>query len=250
MCARLAVLAVVLGFVGLTNKGCDFDVLTSKTKDFVASGLIALMNSPAFLRQVNTAVQSQIPDTVEVNESVQVKQSGVELSAKMTHCTGLKSIQIKGFSKPNGTDAISRDSNGDMLASLSADVEIGGITCGGKTRAEVSAFFLNQGFDSEMSATMNVGQLVLSVSGTLVPGSGLNAGNMCLVVSDFNMDVEQDDITWSDVNMGFPGIPLSLPDSLVDSVWNRLPLDAVIGHVEAVVSEAIHLELSSLPLCV
>merc|ERR1711879_410335 len=106
----------------------------------LASSVMAMVQSDAFLATINGFVANTLPDKIPNLENIEhsgsTKLSFFDMSynAQLLECKGLKTLEITEFIKLE--DMVKRDASGDMIVSLGATLGIQGITCSGSANMD------------------------------------------------------------------------------------------------------------------
>merc|ERR1712061_261105 len=126
----------------------------------------------------------------------------------------------------------------------------GSISCGGNAHAGGSACGIGMNANADDMSRVSVSKIDASISATLEAGTGANEGKKCLNVKSITGNVQQSAITWSNFRLKFSGLPISIPDSLLDSIWDRLPLENTIDGLVDEVIGTLKAELDKIDLCI
>jgi hypothetical protein len=205
------------------------------------------LNAPELIKDLNTKIQSGVPDKLtfsnikmSTNAPDQCKMKapaflgggcacmvGYDVSGRLSSCSGLNSIQLLKWDL-EGDGLLRGDGFDTLSAAIGAHMKVGGVSCKGTSLTNVNTCGVKSNFAGTMAATMAVRRIVGRVSAKVAQG---DKGEMCLKDIRVSGDAGQDDISWKDVSVKLGNMPFPLPNAFVNNVWNMLPLDSVINNL-------------------
>merc|ERR550525_65225 len=110
------------------------------------------------------------------------------------------------------------------------------MSCQGKASASVSACDIPITVKGSVKAYANVKKSDCKMNGTI--------SNACLKIDDVDIHIKQEDVDWEDVTFEIEHFPVTIPKSLLDTVWSLFPfqslLNQLVGYVEDPVKDAIN----------
>jgi len=221
-----------------------------------------MISKPEFISTINSAVQTQVPDSIELSgvkgeshdsTKIEVWGAGCGLNYKvegeLTQCNGLRSVELLRLVDTNN-DAVTKNANGDIVASLSPSLRVGGVSCSGNGKASGSACEMTVGATAGASAKASVSHIGATVIGRMEQGTGANEGKMCLKILDIQGDVQQSAVTWSHTHMNWSGLNIHIPDSVVDAAFHAMPLEKPIDDMVGEAIGTLKTELDKMDMCV
>jgi hypothetical protein len=226
----------------------------------VTASLRTLVNSPQFLAEINNAMHTEIPDNYRdesllgrASKSVcalrvpRVCKFGVcagggckcsgnyEVSANLQQCSGLKTIQLLRMTDLNSSDFLQGDSKENLTAVIGAELGVGYVECAGPARAELSACGLSPSVSGSATLGLRVKKISAQISAKVVQGTGNNSHRLCLNVTKVLGKVSREDIVWERQELELGTLPgISMPSTLKETLWTKLPLDSVVNRIENV----------------
>jgi len=136
-------------------------------------------------------------------------------------------------------DLVERDASGDIIVSLGAVLGIRGITCSGSASLDV----MGVGAKADpFQAAMNVQNLAPKIIGKIAPKDG----KTCLRVSDVELEIRRDMVSWKDIQVNFANAPLQIPTSFTEKAWDNLPIDGLISSMNSMIVETLKTQLNNM----
>merc|ERR1719210_2245261 len=210
----------------------------------LTSSLMAMVQSDQFLATINGLIADQLPEKINA-EFVRYSDKlslGLNYKAQLLECTGLNTLAITEFGQ-GLADMVKRDGSGDMMVSLGAVLGIQGITCSGS--ASLDAMGVRAKADP-FQATMNVQNLAPKLIGKIARKDG----KTCLSVSDVELEIRRDMVSWKDVQVNFTGPSIPVPTLLTDLAthlaWDNLPIDGLISSMNSMIVETLKTQLNNM----
>jgi len=226
----------------------------------MANLLFDMISKPALISTINSAVQSQAPDWIQLDGvggaahiSLRAKSCflGYKIEGELGQCAGLRSVALLSL-VDTSKDAVRKNANGDIEVSLSPSLTVGGIHCAGRGRASGSACGANVGASASASARASVSRITATVRGRMEQGRGANQGKMCLKVLSIDADVKQSlsAVRWSHFVMHFSGLMFTPSDSVVNRAFEAMPLDKPINKTVVEHTVKLKAQLDKMNICV
>jgi len=216
----------------------------------VTNSLMSRLQSDAFLTTINGLIANQLPERMNLDSitySDQTKLDAgiswmpkieVKYNAQLSECTGLNTFEITAFT-PGLEKFLKLDDAGDMVVSFAAVLGVGGITCSGSASLDAVGQKVNA---DPFQATMSVQNLAPKISGKISPKDG----KMCLSVTDVELEIRRDMVSWRDIQVNFGSLPTKVPNSFTDLAWDKLPIDGLISSMNSMVVESLKTQLNNM----
>jgi len=201
------------------------------------------VKSDAFLAKINGLIAKQLPEKINLesisySDKTKVFVIDVKYNAQLSECTGLNTLAIIEFDQ-GLENIVTRDASGDMMVSLGAVLGIKGITCSGSGSLDVQGANLDA---DPFQATMSVENLAPKIIGKITPKDG----KTCLSVSDVELEIKRDMVSWTDIRVKFMGLGLPVPDSFFNAAWENLPINGLISDLNSKVVDALKTQLNNM----
>jgi len=228
----------------------------------MAAFMFDMISKPEFISTINSAVQSQAPNSIELNGVKGESRDSKKIEMWVTHCwldykvegeleqcNGLKSVELLRL-VDTSRDAVTKNANGDIEVSLSPSLRVGGISCNGWGRASGSSCEIRVSASADASAKASVSQIGATLRGRMEQGTGANQGKMCLKVLSIDGDVQQSAVSWSDFRMKWSGLNIHIPDSVINGAFRAMPLEKPINNMVDELTGTLMTELDKMSICV
>jgi hypothetical protein len=198
------------------------------------------------------SIISGLPETLEFNlggkaaGSTSVLGCNLEymVGAALERCTGLNGIHLEVG------DVTVGQSQGDTYANIPLSLSTDLITCVGTACASFGACGLPS-LDPTVSVhpSIKVNQSSMTAVMKAVPGAGPNLGQWCFEVDEVAI-TEKGQFAFGDLEINLIGLPISIPSSLLNQVWDNLQLGQVIETLEDQLRGVVRNQLDKMPnLC-
>jgi len=194
-----------------------------------------------------TDVKAEHDDKTKIGVWAAKCTVGYKVSAELKSCSNLnRAVTIQRLFSPS--NALKRDSNGNIFVTLSPLIQMKDyVACFGEAYARAGACGININAKAkEMGAGALIKNIGASISARLDTSS---SGKMCLKVQSVKGKVRPHDVRWAGFKMKFVGLPISIPGSVMDAVFMKLPLDKPINNLVDTLTGTLKDELDKMNLC-
>jgi hypothetical protein len=233
--------------------------------NIVANALRILINTDVFLAKINTAIQTQMPNSVSPKVGAKVGPHRsckvntpfgcgcwleYDVTAGLSQCTGLRTAELVKLKELDTTDFVTGEL-GDLRANVGAVLRVGGAMCSGSAQAMVQPCIQGAKIPASGSVTAAVAidDIVGHIRAKIVNGTDSNKDKLCLKVTEMTGQVDKNNVKWHGVAIKIGAAVVGIPPNVLDAVWGAIPVDSVVEMIKNKVLEAVQTKLDEITPC-